>query len=79
MLSCQSSTRGEELRQAIESVNFAAGPLSAGHPVAINTRHKSCFERAAARFLAERISLQAGAAPEFIALAVKEALQGWAR
>ncbi|MCP5557385.1 MAG: tRNA uridine-5-carboxymethylaminomethyl(34) synthesis GTPase MnmE [Verrucomicrobiaceae bacterium] len=74
-LSCQSGVGGEELRQAIESVIFAAGPLSADHPVAINARHKSCFERVAERLLAARTSLASGAAPEFIALEVREALQ----
>lgn len=74
-LSCQSGAGVEPLRQAIEQAIFAAGPLSADHPVAINARHKSCFERVADRLLAARLSLQDGAAPEFIALEVREALQ----
>lgn len=74
-LSCVAGTGVEELRQAIEAVVMKAGPLSADHPVAINARHKSCFERVADRLAAARGSLVAGAAPEFIALEVREGLQ----
>ncbi len=64
-----------ELRDAIRRVFQQAGSLSSEHPVAINTRHKHCFTRVETHLLAAQAALQDGAAPEFVALELREALQ----
>ena len=64
-----------ELRDAIRRIFQQAGTLSIDHPVAINTRHKACFERVETRLQAAQATLQASAAPEFVALELREALQ----
>jgi tRNA modification GTPase len=51
------------------------GRLSGDHLVAINARHKSCFERMTAHLEAARAALFQKTAPEFVALDVREALQ----
>jgi tRNA modification GTPase len=53
----------------------SGGSLMNDHPVAINARHKACFERVAASLEATRESLQRQDAPEFVALEAREALQ----
>lgn len=74
-LSCTAPSGEEGLRDAIREVVLQAGTLQADHPVAINTRHKACFERIAERVGAARGALLAGEAPEFVALDLREALQ----
>ena len=74
-VSCKNRTGLPELRDAIRSIVLQTGSLSFDHPVAINTRHKSCFERVETHLLAALSALQAQAAPEFIALDLREALQ----
>lgn len=74
-LSCAAPSGEEGLRDAIRAVVLQAGTLQADHPVAINTRHKACFERIAERVEAARGALLAGEAPEFVALDLREALQ----
>lgn len=74
-VSCQNRTGLPELRDAIRSIVLQGGSLSLDHPVAINTRHKSCFERVETHLIAALSALQAQAAPEFIALDLREALQ----
>jgi tRNA modification GTPase len=74
-VSCQNRTGLPELRDAIRSIVLQGGSLSFDHPVAINTRHKSCFERVETHLIAALSALQAQAAPEFIALDLREALQ----
>lgn len=73
--SCTGGDGVEALRDAIRDIVMRAGPLMAEHPVAINTRHKACFERVAAHVAVAREALQSGTAPEYIALDLREALQ----
>lgn len=66
----------EVLRAAIRDIVMrSSGSLMSDHPVAINARHKSCFERVAASLDATRESLVRQDAPEFVALEAREALQ----
>lgn len=66
----------EALRAAIRDIVMrSSGSLMSDHPVAINARHKSCFERVAASLDATRDSLVRKDAPEFVALEAREALQ----
>ncbi len=66
----------EVLRAAIRDIVMrSSGSMMTDHPVAINARHKSCFERVAASLKATRESLVRQDAPEFIALEAREALQ----
>ena len=74
-LSCTDGAGVPELREAIRAVVMASGTMQADHPIAINSRHKSCFERIAASVTAARNSVHRGEAPEFIALELREALQ----
>ena len=74
-MSCTCGTGVEALRDAIRDIVMRAGPLMADHPVAINTRHKSCFERLVHHVEAGRAALLASAAPEYVALDLREALQ----
>lgn len=73
--SCTGGNGVEALRDAIRDIVMRAGPLMAEHPVAINTRHKACFERVAERVSVARAALQTGTAPEYIALDLREALE----
>jgi tRNA modification GTPase len=73
--SCTGGNGVEALRDAIRDIVMRAGPLMAEHPVAINTRHKACFERVADRVSVARAALQTGTAPEYIALDLREALE----
>lgn len=73
-VSCLTGAGVPELRDAIRQGIMSAGPLLADHPVAINTRHKACFERVAERVDSARQALLDGAAPEFVALDMREAL-----
>jgi tRNA modification GTPase len=74
-VSCQNRTGLSELRDAIRAIVLQGGNLASDHPIAINTRHKSCFERVETHLVAAQSALQANAAPEFIALDLREALQ----
>ncbi|MBK8090734.1 MAG: tRNA uridine-5-carboxymethylaminomethyl(34) synthesis GTPase MnmE [Verrucomicrobiaceae bacterium] len=74
-LSCVSGEGMDTLRDAIRAVIARAGTLSADHPIAINARHQAAFERAAARLDAARAALQSQAAPEFLALELRDSMQ----
>ncbi len=74
-LSCLTGEGIEPLRDAIRSIIATAGPLAADHPIAINARHKAAFERCAERLQAAKAALESAAAPEFIALEIRDALQ----
>ena len=75
-VSCVSNDGIEELRAAIRDIVLQqSGRMAMDHPVAINARHKSCFERCAASLEACRASLLRGDAPEYTALEAREALQ----
>lgn len=74
-VSCVSGAGLEALRDAIRAVVMRAGSLHMEHPVAVNARHKECFSRVRERVRAARTALVEGAAPEFVALDLREALQ----
>ncbi len=74
-MSCTNGSGVEALRDAIRDIVMRAGPLMVDHPIAINTRHKSCFERLVTHVEAGRAALVASAAPEYVALDLREALQ----
>ena len=74
-LSCLNNTGVETLRDAIRTVIMRAGSLQADHPIAINARHKTCFERIVLQVQAARAALLEGTAPEYVALDLREALQ----
>lgn len=74
-VSCQDGGGLDDLRAAIRQIFLAAGSLSTDHLIAINTRHQHGFERVAERLLAAQTALRDQAAPEFIALELREALQ----
>ena len=74
-VSCQDRAGLPELRDAIRSVVFQGGSLATAHPVAINARHQSCFERVQRHLSAARAALQNHTEPEFVALDLREALQ----
>jgi tRNA modification GTPase len=74
-LSCSARTGVEALRQALAAAVLREGTFSADHPVAINVRHKACFERVRGGLSAARNCLQRNEAPEFTALELREALQ----
>jgi tRNA modification GTPase len=63
-----------EVRQAIRRVALGDGVFSVDHPIAINVRHKSCFERVVTHCKAAETALQQGLEPEFVALDLREAL-----
>ena len=73
-LSCSQETGLGELRDRIRSIILSDGGLSSAHPVAINARHKACFERVQAGLVAAQKALDQGEAPEFVALELREAL-----
>jgi tRNA modification GTPase len=73
-LSCATGEGVEALRGAMrDAVWEGAGPASS-QLVAINARHKSCFEKAAHALAAAKAAMQQWTAPEFVALDVREAL-----
>ncbi len=74
-VSCQDGTGLDELRSAIRQVFLNAGALSSDHRIAINARHQHCFARVENHLLAAQTALQSGAAPEFVALDLRESLQ----
>ncbi len=74
-LSCTTGAGQEPLREAIRTLFMKAGALMSQHPVAINARHKACFERIYQQVMAARVALIDGAAPEYVALDLREALQ----
>ncbi len=66
----------DELRAKIRDIVLQhSGSMVMDHPIAINARHKSCFERCATALDACRASLLRNDAPEFTALEAREALQ----
>ncbi|MCB1224838.1 MAG: tRNA uridine-5-carboxymethylaminomethyl(34) synthesis GTPase MnmE [Verrucomicrobiales bacterium] len=65
----------DRLRDAIRDLIRTGSTWSSDHPVAINTRHQACFQRALQHLEAARTALSSGQAPEFVALDLREALQ----
>lgn len=74
-VSCRDGAGLETLREAIRQLILRAGPLQEEHPVAVNARHRACFERTADKTAEARRVLLEGMAPEFVALELREALQ----
>jgi tRNA modification GTPase len=74
-LSCITGSGVEQLQDEIRRIIMAAGTMQADHPIAINARHKACFERIEINVAAARAALERGEAPEFVALELREALQ----
>lgn len=74
-ISCANGAGLDELRSAIRDLVLHGGQFASAHPVAINARHKSCFERMTARLQAARAAMLEKMAPEFVALDLREAMQ----
>ncbi len=75
VLSCTSNTGVEALRDAIRQAVMSGGHILTDHPLAINTRHQNCFQRVAHHVENAKVALIDGAAPEYVALDLREALQ----
>jgi tRNA modification GTPase len=74
-LSCRTGEGLESLRLAMKDAAWRVAEVGSDQLMAINARHKSCFERAAAGLIAARTGLSEGLAPEFISVDLREALQ----
>lgn len=74
-VSCRDGAGLDALRESIRQLILRAGPLQEAHPIAVNARHRACFERVAERTAEARRVLIEGVAPEFVALELREALQ----
>ena len=74
-LSCEKQEGIDALRTAMRDAVWSATASGNDHLIAINTRHQSCFERAAEALAKAMESMKRKEAPEFIALDVREALQ----
>jgi tRNA modification GTPase len=73
-LSTTTGTGVEVLRTAMRDAVWQGVDSSSSHLVAINARHQSCFLRAANALAAARAAMAQWAAPELVALDVREAL-----
>jgi tRNA modification GTPase len=73
-LSTTTGTGVEALRSAMRDAIWRGVDSSSSHLVAINARHQSCFLRAADALAAAQAAMAQWAAPEFVALDVREAL-----
>lgn len=75
-VSCVTMDGLEALRAAIRDIVLRhSGQTSSDHAIAINARHKACFERCAASLQACREALLGNVAPELTAFEAREALQ----
>ena len=74
-VSCLTGEGLESLRDQIRDLVFSRGAMSMDHPVAINARHKACFERVTTHLSAALDALGRDESPEFVALDLREALQ----
>ncbi len=74
-VSCVTGGGLDALRAAVRDLVLRGGHLAVDHPVAINARHKNCFERMTTRLLAARDALTGGRAPEYVALELRDAMQ----
>jgi tRNA modification GTPase len=72
-ISCLTGQGMEALTAAMVTV-LGGGAGFTGMEAAVNARHKACLQRAAAALTAGLQQLEAGAAPEFIAMDLHEAL-----
>ena len=74
-VSCLTGQGMEVLTSEILRVLAGGSQGFTGMEAAVNTRHKACLERAAAALDAGLAQLAAGAAPEFVALDLREGLE----
>ena len=74
-VSCVTGGGMDGLRNMIRDLVMAGPALANDHPIAINARHKACFEKVRQRLEAARAGLAAGQVPELVALDAREALQ----
>jgi tRNA modification GTPase len=74
-LSCASAQGVEALRNAMRDAVWSGAASANSQLVAINARHKACFERAAAALREAAETFRAGTGTEFVALHVREAMQ----
>jgi len=72
--SCVNRAGVEALRAAIREVVLGGGGFTAEFPLAINARHQHCFEKVRVHLKAGMDALAVGAAPELVALDLREAL-----
>jgi tRNA modification GTPase len=73
-LSTTTGTGIESLRAAMRDAVWQGADSPSSHLVAINARHQSCFLRAADALAAAQAAMAQWAAPELVALDVREAL-----
>jgi tRNA modification GTPase len=74
-VSCLTGSGMEALTDAVVEVLSDGGQAFTGMEAAVNARHKACLERATGALRAALAQLDAGAAPEFVALDLREALE----
>jgi tRNA modification GTPase len=74
-VSCLTGAGMEALTDAVVHALSGEGAAFTGMEAAVNARHQACLERAAASLRAALTQLEAGAAPEFTALDLREALE----
>ncbi|RBP46137.1 tRNA modification GTPase [Roseimicrobium gellanilyticum] len=74
-LSCSSALGVEALRNAMRDAVWSSAASGNAQLVAINARHKSCFERASAALREAAETFRASTGTEFVALHVREAMQ----
>ncbi len=73
-ISCLTGAGMDTLTSAVVQALAGEGSGFTGMEAAVNARHQACLERAAASLHAALTQLDAGAAPEFVALDLREAL-----
>jgi tRNA modification GTPase len=73
-VSCITSSGIAELRESIRQRVLGAGMALGDHPIAINARHQSCFDRVQTALTAARQSLLRQDAPELTAFELREAM-----
>ncbi|MBL9115579.1 MAG: tRNA uridine-5-carboxymethylaminomethyl(34) synthesis GTPase MnmE [Verrucomicrobiaceae bacterium] len=73
-LSCSTGAGVETLRVRIQTLLGQSGALNHSHPVAINARHKACFDQVRNGLRAAKEALEMGQETEFIALELREAM-----
>jgi len=73
-ISCRTGAGMDSLTGAVIQALSGGGAAFTGMEAAVNARHQACLERAATSLHAALTQLDAGAAPEFVALDLREAL-----
>jgi tRNA modification GTPase len=73
-LSCSTGEGIKALRDAMRDAVWEGADSASSQLVAINARHKACFQSAAHALAAAKSAMEQRTAPEFVALDVREAL-----